>query len=190
MVIKVIMGLGNPGRQYERTRHNAGRWFIDKVAASYNVSFKQAKLRSTWTAEIFALDQRCILLYSDLYMNQSGISISQYLNYYKLSVRDCMVVYDDLDIPAGACRFKQAGGHGGHNGVRNIIEQLGSADFFRLKLGIGHPGNKDDVTDFVLSPPTSAENSAIHLAMANAFQLLPDMILGNIDKVARELKTN
>lgn len=153
----VIAGLGNPGPQYQWTRHNAGFLFLDRIANLENVSINRKNF-SGLAGEWNYRDNRLILLKPQTFMNLSGRSVMQALQFYKLPLSQLIVVHDELDLPYGAARFKQGGGHGGHNGLRSIQEQLGKGDFTRLRIGIGRPPHGDTV-NYVLGniPPDQME---------------------------------
>ena len=138
--IKLIVGLGNPGNQYEKTRHNAGFWFIDTLASQLGETLKH---ESKFHGEVVktAINYRNVwLLKPDTFMNKSGLAIAALANFYKIEPEEILIVHDELDIPPGSIRFKVGGGHGGHNGLRDTVAKMGSKSFQRLRVGIGHPG--------------------------------------------------
>ena len=140
--LKLIVGLGNPGRQYARTRHNAGWWFVDALAEQCHGSWRH---EARWQADVARLrieDTEQWLLKPMTFMNRSGVSVSGIANFHRIVPAEILVVHDDIDLPPGVARLKQAGGHGGHNGLRDVIAHIGP-DFWRLRLGVGHPGAKD-----------------------------------------------
>ena len=157
MSIKLIVGLGNPGDKYTATRHNAGFWFIDALAAQTN-----SKL--VMDAKMFGVVgklspyQDIWLLMPTTFMNASGKAVAAVANYYKIKPAEILVAHDELDLPTGTAKLKFGGGHGGHNGLRDIHAALGTADYWRLRLGIDHPGDKSEVVNYVLKAPTRAEN--------------------------------
>ena len=188
--IELIVGLGNPGREYTDTRHNAGFWFVDAVARQYGGSFKLEKKFQGEVARS-VIDGRDIwLLKPDTYMNLSGQAVLALMQFYKIELANVLVVHDDLDLPAGVARLKQGGGHGGHNGLRDITSRCGGNGFQRLRLGIGHPGDKSRVTGHVLSKVSSDDQRAIEDAMAAAMDVLPWVIAGDFQKAMNKLHAN
>lgn len=182
-MIELIVGLGNPGSQYERTRHNVGTWLIDELAHRENLVLKPetkffgscARLNSLW------------LLKPAVFMNESGRSVAALANFYKIPVESILVAHDELDFSAGTIRFKEGGGHGGHNGLRDIIQSLGSNNFSRLRIGIGHPGHRDSVTPYVLGEPSRSDRKQIEIAIDTALAVIPDIIAGDLQRVYRDL---
>ncbi|CAD6875147.1 aminoacyl-tRNA hydrolase [Methylomonas fluvii] len=150
-MIKLVVGLGNPGRQYEKTRHNAGFLFVDYLAGLANVGWSSSSQFSGEVAECNIGGFRLVLLKPMTFMNKSGVSVGKLLRYYKLNPEEMLVVHDDLELAEGVVRLKRDGGHGGHNGLRDIIAHIDSRDFYRLRLGIGRPVARGAVADYVLS---------------------------------------
>lgn len=186
--LRLIAGLGNPGREYAATRHNAGFWWIDRLAA---------ELGGCWTAEgkfagqiakVHGPAGDLWLLKPGTFMNRSGQAVGALARFYRIAPAEVLVVHDELDLPPGTARLKQGGGHGGHNGLKDIDAQLGR-DYWRLRLGIGHPGDRDRVTGFVLDRPSRAEEDGIELAMRRALEVWPDMARGDFDKAMLQLHT-
>lgn len=163
--ISLIVGLANPGAQYSNTRHNVGAWFIASLLQQANLQLKiNTKLHAT-----IAQDQDYKIMIPTCYMNESGRAVRAVTDYYKIAPQDLLVVHDDLDLEPGIVRYRESGGHGGHNGLRDIINCLGgNRDFQRLKFGIGHPGDKDHVTDYVLSKPSKNDFDKITGAIDQA----------------------
>lgn len=163
--IRLVAGLGNPGERYAATRHNVGFWFVEELAARAATTFSaQAKLHGA-LARVTLAGHELRLLKPDTYMNHSGRAVAATANYYRIPVEAVLVVHDELDLPAGTVRLKRGGGHGGHNGLRDIVAHLG-ADFWRLRVGIGRPpGSGADVTGHVLSRPGAADEKAIREAL-------------------------
>ncbi|WP_027953480.1 aminoacyl-tRNA hydrolase [Halobacillus kuroshimensis] len=154
--MKCIVGLGNPGKKYDRTRHNAGFMVLDEWAERNNWSFSQKKFNGLYTME--RMDgEKVVLLKPQTYMNLSGESLRPLMDYYDLDVEDILVVYDDLDLPPGKIRLRKKGGHGGHNGIRSIIDHLGTKEFKRLRVGVGRPEGSKTVIDHVLGTFTKEE---------------------------------
>lgn len=187
--IRLIVGLGNPGPEYEKTRHNAGFWLVDELAWQH-----KAPLRAE--SKFFGEAGRATLAAGDLwllkpmtYMNLSGQAVAALARFYKIAPEEILVVHDELDLPPGAARFKQGGGHGGHNGLKDIIARLGSPNFWRLRIGIGHPGDRNEVANFVLKKARAEEQQAIDDAMAKAMQALPKAIAGEMSGAMKDLHT-
>jgi PTH1 family peptidyl-tRNA hydrolase len=159
--LQCVVGLGNPGPKYADTRHNAGFWFVDALAREHGVQLRAENKFSGELARIAAPGGDCWLLKPMTYMNHSGRSVAALRNFYRLDPTRMLVVYDELDLAPGTARLKTGGGHGGHNGLRDIVAALGTRDFHRLRIGIGHPGHREAVVGYVLSRPGKAENDAI-----------------------------
>jgi len=159
--IKLIVGLGNPGPVYEQHRHNVGVWFIEALARQYNAVLRpEIKLRAR-TAVVSIDQNEYRLLVPMTYMNESGFSVGATAQFYKIPVKSILVIHDELDLAPGTVRIKQGGGHAGHNGLRHIIQIIGDSDFFRIRIGIGHPGDRDKVSDYVLSRPNQQDLHSI-----------------------------
>lgn len=176
--MKCIIGLGNPGRKYEKTRHNVGFMVLDKLAEEHNWNINQSKFNGLYTME--TVDQtKIILLKPQTYMNLSGESVRPLMDFYKLDIDDILVVYDDLDLPTGKVRLRQKGGHGGHNGIRSMIDHLGTKQFNRLRIGIDRPANQVSVVDHVLGEfyktqqPSVEEGIEHAVAACNAWMNKP-----------------
>jgi PTH1 family peptidyl-tRNA hydrolase len=185
--ITLIVGLGNPGSGYNGTRHNAGFWFINELGEHYPLDFKS---ESRFQGEVASakIDGRSIrVLRPTTFMNESGQSVASLMRYFAIEPSSVLVVHDDLDLEPGAVRLKEGGGHGGHNGLRDLIRNLDSNEFIRLRLGIGHPGHPDEVTDYVLHAPPVAERSAILDAVSRAVAFIDPMINGDHAAVMNEL---
>ncbi len=189
LAIRLIVGLGNPGREYARTRHNAGFWWLEQCAETLRVVLKPesryysiAGRGQTPAGEIF-------LLLPQTFMNASGKAVAALARFYKISPAEILVVHDELDLPPGTARLKLGGGHGGHNGLKDIAAQIGSREFWRLRLGIGHPGSKPEVVNFVLNPPRVDEAGLIEGAMHNALHVLPDLLRGDFASAMLKLHT-
>ncbi|MDQ8040197.1 MAG: aminoacyl-tRNA hydrolase, partial [Rickettsiella sp.] len=159
--IQLIAGLANPGQEYAKSRHNAGAWLITAFAAKESLNLKtEAKFYGA-TAKLTVGGNKCWLLIPTTYMNNSGRSIRALANFYHIPTAAILIVHDDLDLPPGIARFKQGGGDGGHNGLKDMVIQLGCKDFWRLRIGIGHPGHRDRVHDYVLSSPSASDREKI-----------------------------
>jgi len=158
--LKLVVGLGNPGAEYARTRHNAGFWLVDELARRHGGSFRHEGKHQAELARIRVNGEELWLLKPMTFMNRSGGPVSSVLGFYKIAPRDMLVAHDEIDLPSGTVRLKDAGGHGGHNGLRDIISAQGDA-FWRLRIGVGHPGAKNEVVDFVLTHAGKDEQRAI-----------------------------
>lgn len=186
--IRLIAGLGNPGEKYVQTRHNAGFWFADAVAAKRGAVFRCQERFQGEVAHFHFEDEKVWLLKPLTYMNRSGLSLHAFSQFYKISVEQLLVAHDEIDLPHGTARIKYAGGHGGHNGLRSTFEHLGP-DFLRLRLGVGHPGHKDDVTDHVLKKPGDRERREIDSAIDRASDALDEILRGDVEAAMRQLHT-
>jgi len=185
----LIVGLGNPGSNYAETRHNAGFWFLDALAQSSQVSFRlQARLRAR-TARLTLQGKDCMLAKPATYMNQSGQAVRAVMDYYGVTAGNLLVAYDELDLAVGVTRLKRGGGHGGHNGLRDLFQHLPDHDFLRLRIGIGHPGSKAAVTNYVLSRPDASEEKMIRQAIREAIEVLPDVLCGQMARAMKNLHT-
>jgi len=172
LALRVIVGLGNPGPEHLVTRHNAGFWFVDLLARRHGGEFRDYRKYSGETARITLSEREIILLKPTTYMNRSGLSVRQVSDFYKIAPEEVLVAHDELDLPVGSVRLKQGGGHGGHNGLRDTITHIGET-FWRLRLGIGHPGNKADVIDYVLTRAPRAEEDTILETVSTAADVMP-----------------
>jgi PTH1 family peptidyl-tRNA hydrolase len=170
--LRIIVGLGNPGPEHLVTRHNAGFWFVDLLARRHNSEFRDYRKYSGETARISIAGQEVLLLKPTTYMNRSGLSVRQLSEFFKIPAEEILVAHDELDLPAGSVRLKQGGGHGGHNGLRDTIAHIGE-NFWRLRFGIGHPGNKADVIDYVLTRAPRGEEDLILEAVGTAADCMP-----------------
>ncbi len=186
-MIKLIVGLGNPGKDYQEHRHNAGFWFVESLASTKDSKFTNQSKFLGKTSSISFGSNKVFLLKPQTFMNNSGGSIKSLLSYYNISPEETLVVHDELDLPIGTVKIKLGGGHGGHNGLRDAIKALGSKDFYRLRIGIDHPGSKDDVVDYVLSAPSKAELSSIEQSMSNAINIIEMAVSGNFEDAMKAL---
>ena len=171
--ISLIVGLGNPGREYERTRHNAGFRWVDAIAARKKAAWKKESKFSGWVTRVNEGGADFWMLKPATYMNESGRSVAAFLRFYRIEPASMLVVHDELDLPPGAVKLKSGGGAGGHNGLTDIIEHLGTKDFWRLRVGIGHPGHKDLVADYVLHDARREEMEVIEPAFERSLDLFP-----------------
>lgn len=181
--IKLLVGLGNPGEKYEHTRHNAGFWWIDRIAPL------SMPLESKFFGHACKRSGGEWLLKPNTFMNASGRSVAALCNFYKIQADEVLVVHDELDLPPGTVKLKKGGGHGGHNGLRDITSALGTADFWRLRIGIGHPGQKSEVVNFVLNAPSKQEMTLIDQAIDHGLQSLSLMLDGEFEKAMLQMHT-
>ena len=170
--LRIIVGLGNPGPEHQVTRHNVGFWFVDLLARRHGGEFRDYRKYSGETARVTIEGRELILLKPTTYMNRSGLSVRQISDFYKVVPDDILVAHDELDLPVGSVRLKNGGGHGGHNGLRDTIAHIGE-NFWRLRLGIGHPGNKAEVIDYVLTRAPRVEEDLILDAVNTAADAVP-----------------
>ncbi len=185
----LIVGLGNPGSQYERTRHNAGFWFIDCLGRKFSVGLRKDKKFHGLSARarIDGVDTVC--LKPETFMNDSGRSVRALVDYFRIPVDRVLVAYDDLDLPPGTARLKLGGGHGGHNGLRSLFAHLDGPGFWRLRIGIGHPGVREAVTPWVLSRASAKDEQAIMTAIDEAADVVPDVVRGQPERAMQVLHT-
>ena len=188
--VELIVGLGNPGQNYERTRHNAGADLVLELAKSHHVELKHEAKFFGDTVKI-TIDNRDVrLLIPTTFMNRSGQSVAALARFYQVPVEAILVVHDELDLPPGAARYKKGGGHGGHNGLRDIIQSLGNnKDFARLRIGIGHPGNARQVADYVLKKASPSEQQLILNSIDDALRTLPLALNGQWERAMTALHT-
>ncbi|QZE27743.1 aminoacyl-tRNA hydrolase [Pantoea ananatis] len=167
--IKLIVGLANPGAEYAATRHNAGAWYLDLLAERHNQSLKEEAKFYGYTARLALAGEDVRLLVPTTFMNLSGKAVAAMATFYRIAPEEILVAHDELDLPPGIAKFKQGGGHGGHNGLKDIISKLGNKNnFHRLRIGIGHPGDRNKVTGFVLGKPPASEQKLIDDAIDEA----------------------
>ena len=188
--IKLIVGLGNPGMKYSQTRHNVGFMFVDVLCHKYNFDLKENKKFYGYANKVDLHDHSIWLLKPETFMNLSGKSVAALANFYKIQNDEILVIYDELDLPPGSAKIKKGGGHGGHNGLRDIIAMTGNNDFYRLRLGIGHPGHKSQVVSWVLNRATTDDEISIARAIDNGIDVLGDLLDGKLEKAMKDLHTN
>jgi len=186
--LKLIVGLGNPGAEYARTRHNAGFWFVDELARSHGGSWRRESRHQCELARVRVADVELWLMKPTTFMNRSGAAVHSLCGFQRIAPAQLLVVHDEIDLPPGVVRLKQGGGHGGHNGVRDVIAQLG-AEFWRLRIGVGHPGSKEQVLDAVLDRATPAEQQLIDAALGRAHAALPELLRDGAQKAMTLLHT-
>lgn len=186
-MIKLIVGLGNPGQQYEKTRHNAGFLFLDSLAAERSCAWSKEPGFQGLMAECCIAREKILLLKPQAFMNRSGQSVGKVARYYKLASEEILVVHDELDFGAGVLRLKKDGGHAGHNGLRDIISHLGAKDFYRLRIGIGRPVAGMEVADYVLSAPSKNDWQLMLSAIDYGKGFVDQIITGDISAVMNKL---
>lgn len=186
--IKLIVGLGNPGPEYAKTRHNAGAWYVEQLARWHNVSLREEPKFFGHTARILVDGQDVRLLIPNTYMNLSGKAVAALARFYQIEPEAILVAHDELDLPPGIAKFKQGGGHGGHNGLKDIIAKMGNNNnFFRLRLGIGHPGSKEQVAGFVLTKAPSSEQNLIDAALDESLRATDILFKQDMTKAMNRL---
>ncbi|MES2353571.1 MAG: aminoacyl-tRNA hydrolase [Pseudomonadota bacterium] len=187
--IRLIVGLGNPGAEYFDTRHNAGFWWIDKLATDLRVSLTRESKFHGVVARGKHEGQDIWLLQPATFMNRSGRAVLALANFYRILPDEVLVVHDELDLPPGVVKIKQGGGNGGHNGLKDITACLTTPDYWRLRIGIGHPGDRDQVVDYVLHSPRKEEQSLIDEAIDRSLTLWPLMAAGDFRAAMLKLHT-
>ena len=186
MSISLIVGLGNPGTEYAQTRHNAGFWYIERLAQRYGISLKSESRFHGWTGrgQIEGHDVR--LLLPSTFMNRSGQAVVPMAKFFQVPADQLLIAHDELDLASGVIRLKSGGGHGGHNGLRDIVPHLGT-EFHRLRIGIGHPGHRDKVTGHVLGKAPTAEQALLDQALNEALRLTDLIVAGNISQAMNQI---
>lgn len=186
-MIQLIVGLGNPGAEYSRTRHNAGFWFVERLADHFGAVFSSESRFHGETARINRDGIDCRLLKPSTFMNESGRAVQSILDYFRIESHKMLVAHDEIDLDSGIVRLKKEGGHGGHNGLRDIISCTGKKDFLRLRIGVGHPGRKDAVTPHVLGKPGSEDQRLIDQGIDRVMTVMPKLFAGDVQKAMSEL---
>ena len=187
--MKLIVGLGNPGREYAATRHNAGAWWVSRLADQLGVPLKADVKFHGLCARIGQGDSESWLLNPQTYMNASGRAVVALCRFYRIQPEQMLVVHDELDLPPGVSRLKLDGGLGGHNGLKDIVAHLGTREFWRLRIGIGHPGEKHAVVNYVLQPPRKEEAALIDTAINDSLEVWPLLAEGNYQAAMMKLHT-
>ncbi|MES9970469.1 MAG: aminoacyl-tRNA hydrolase [Candidatus Thiodiazotropha sp.] len=188
--IKLIVGLGNPGPEHEETRHNAGFWFVDRLAQQLHQPFRSESRHHGLVCQLRIAGEEVRLLKPRTYMNRSGQAVSSLANYFRISPDEILVVHDELDLEPGQVRLKTGGGHAGHNGLRDIMSALGSRDFHRLRIGIDHPNERNLVVNYVLGRPSKSDREAIDNAIEEAIDCLDEIVRGELQKVMNRLHSS
>ena len=184
--IRLIVGLGNPGPEYDQTRHNAGFWFVDELARRFGGQFRRESKFAGEACRIQVAGEELWLLKPQTFMNRSGQSLKLMTAFYKLSIEEVLVAHDEIDLPPGTTRLKKGGGHGGHNGLRDIMAQQGK-DFWRLRIGVGHPGSKEQVANYVLARPGREEDQFIRQDIDAAADLIELIVRGELQQAMNRL---
>lgn len=188
--LKLIVGLGNPGRDYEDTRHNAGFWFVDRLAREFGVSLRLDKAYQALTAKIVVQGQTVWLMQPQTFMNRSGVSVAGLATFYKIAPAEILVAHDELDFLPGVIKLKYGGSHAGHNGLKDIAARLGSLDFWRLRVGIGHPRSlnlQQEVVDFVLHRASREQQALIDQALNKALLVQDKLFRGEFEQAMMSL---
>lgn len=188
-MIKLFVGLGNPGPEYEGTRHNVGFWWIDALARQLKLNLSPERGYFGLVARASIHGRGLWLLEPQTFMNASGKSVAALARFYKIAPEEILVVHDELDFPPGQVRLKRGGSHGGHNGLRDIHAQLGASDYWRLRIGIGHPGAKAEVIHWVLGRPSPDQRRLIEGAIDHALAAFPELAGGPMDKASQHINT-
>ena len=186
--LQLVVGLGNPGVEHEDTRHNAGFWFIDELASRHDGRLKAERRYNADVGRVTIADAPLWLMKPMGYMNRSGQSVRSFSEYFQIPSEEVLVVHDELDLPAGVARLKKGGGAGGHNGVKDVIAHFGE-DFWRIRVGIGHPGNRDQVIDHVLERASAVEERLMREAIELAIAEFPRLITEGAEKMMNRLHT-
>ena len=189
-MIKLFVGLGNPGPEYEATRHNAGFWWVDELARELKVNLSYDRSYHGLVARANVHGQAAWLLQPQTYMNVSGKSVAALARFFKIAPEEILVVHDELDVVPGQAKLKLGGSHAGHNGLRDIHAQLGTDDYWRLRLGIGHPGVKAEVSNWVLKKPDAEQRTAIEECVARTLKAVPALLAGEMDKATLLVHTS
>lgn len=187
--IQLFVGLGNPGAQYTATRHNAGFWWVDQIAAENACRLNHESKFLGDTGRFKSADREAWLLKPATFMNKSGRAVAALANFYKIPPEAILVIHDELDLPAGSIKLKKGGGHGGHNGLKDIVACLGTNDFWRLRIGIDHPGDRNAVVNYVLNAPMKEEQRQIDEAIDASTAILPALLEGNMESAMLKLHT-
>jgi len=187
MSIKLIAGLGNPGREHARDRHNVGFWLVDRLAAAHGAALRKDSKHQALVARIAASAGDVWLCEPQTYMNLSGRSVGGLARFYKIEPEEILVVHDELDFPPGTAKMKLGGGVAGHNGLKDIQAQLGTQGFWRVRIGIGHPGDRDVVADYVLNSPTPDERVLIEASVERGLDIMPLVLAGDMQGAMHRL---
>lgn len=187
--IRLLAGLGNPGAQYRDTRHNVGAWLVDRLVADNGLSWHYDKKFKGYYAKWLHAGKQCLILKPWVYMNHSGQSVGAVANYFKIEPQAMMIAHDELDFPPGKVAYKENGGLGGHNGLKDISDRISSREFTRLRIGIGHPGSSSQVTPYVLSKPHQDDKISILRAIDHCLENLPELLSPQREQAIKQLHT-
>jgi PTH1 family peptidyl-tRNA hydrolase len=185
--LRLVVGLGNPGAEYAETRHNAGFWFCERLAGDLRVSFSRETRYHGWLAN--AREAGVLLLMPATYMNESGRAVQAVAHFYRIEPAEILVVHDELDLPPGRVQLKFGGGLGGHNGLKSLTAHLGTQDYWRLRVGIGHPGDRNEVVNYVLKPPRKEEREAIDTSLDQALLAWPQLARAEFNAATQRINT-
>lgn len=186
--IKLVVGLGNPQKNLLLTRHNVGYWYLDKLLEKFDSKLVEDKKLNSFWCKVEYKGESIYLVKPSLFINDSGKSISSFIKYYKILPENILVIHDDIDLNVGDTRLKFGGGHGGHNGLRDIINHIGK-DYWRLRIGVGHPGEKSLVHNYVLNNPSKNDNLEINISINESFENIDILLDGQFDKYTKILHT-
>tara|TARA_B110000014_G_scaffold176109_1_gene125989 strand:- start:208 stop:804 length:597 start_codon:yes stop_codon:yes gene_type:complete len=187
----LLIGLGNPGKEYENTRHNAGSDFVRMLCDKYEISLEKEKLINGCCAKLNINDRSVVLCIPDTFMNESGLSVSKAKKFFEVENHEILIVHDELDLDNGCIRLKDSGGHGGHNGLRNIIDHLnGDSSFKRIRIGIGHPGKEKDVVSHVLNKASELERMKMEDKMKESLHLIESLVINGWEKTIMKLHSS
>ena len=189
MSIRLIAGLGNPGRKHQGDRHNVGFWFVSRLAAQQEVQMRSQPRFHGLVGKSGLAGSEVWFVMPQTYMNASGMAVGALARFYKIAPEECLVVHDELDFAPGVAKLKRGGGVAGHNGLRDVAAQLGTQDYWRLRIGIGHPGDKNVVADYVLSSPPAPERELIESAIARCLEASPLLLAGHMHAAMLKLHT-
>ena len=187
----LLIGLGNPGKEYENTRHNAGSDFVRMLCDKYEISLEKEKLINGCCAKLNINDRSVVLCIPDTFMNESGLSVSKAKKFFEVENHEILIVHDELDLENGSIRLKDSGGHGGHNGLRNIIDHLNEdSSFKRMRIGIGHPGKEKDVVSYVLNKASVPERMKMEDEMRDSLHLIESLVINGWEKTVMNLHSS
>lgn len=187
--ISLVVGLGNPGSEYKKTRHNAGFWFVDRLVAEESGQFSHESKFFGDVARLQIGGKRLLVLKPSTFMNKSGQAVASLSSYFEVPSSEVLVIHDELDLDPGSVRLKLGGGHGGHNGLRDIVSHLGAKDFARLRVGIGHPGSSSKVLNYVLGKPSKGDSALIEEGFDRAFRGLGVILGGDFQRAMSDLNS-
>lgn len=185
--LRLVVGLGNPGPEYHGTRHNAGFWFCERLGSELGVQFAREARFHGLVAKCRLTSAEFFLLMPQTFMNRSGLAVQALAHFHRIQPGEMLVVHDELDLPPGQLRLKFGGGLGGHNGLKDITSHLGTQDYWRLRIGIGHPGDKNEVIHYVLKPPRKEEAEAVETAIDRALAVWPLLVKGDFNAAMQKI---